>query len=50
MRQMVKGGEIRIKIQHEEKYTKKESKIKNANSKNTKLIGRVRTTIRTLTL
>jgi len=47
---MVKGGEIRIKILHEENCIENELEIKNANTKNTKLIGRVRTSIRTLTL
>jgi len=41
---MVKGGEIRIKILHEENCIKNELKIKKQIQKNTKLIGRVRTT------
>jgi len=47
---MFKGREIRIKILHEENCIKNELEIKNANIKNTKLVGRVRITIKTLTL
>jgi len=47
---MVKVGEIRIKILQEENCIKNELKIKNTNTKNTKLISRIRTTTRTLTL
>ncbi len=47
---MVKCGEIGMKTLHEENCIKNELEIKYANTKNTKLISRVRTTIRTLTL
>jgi len=48
--QMVKYWEIRNKILYEENFTKNELEIKKTNTKNTKWISRIRTTIRTLTL